>query len=117
MSDQGSLRQLAWLIASPDQSDQVRLEEIPELLGALEAVKARLWNRLNSPSLPDTPPKGRKPSDHLLDAKEAAERLGVKPKWLYSHADRLPFTRRLGGRTLRFSEQGLIRWMESRRVS
>ncbi len=117
MSDQGSLQRLAWLIASPDQADDVPSDQIPELLGALEAVRARLWGRLHSPSLPNTPAKGPKPADRLLDAKEAAARLGVKTKWMYSHANRLPFTRRLGGRTLRFSEQGLTRWMETRKAS
>ncbi len=117
MSDQGSLQRLAWLIASPDQAEDVPSDQIPDLLGAIETVRARLWSRLNTPTLPATATKGPKAPDRLLDAKEAAERLGVKAKWLYSHADRLPFTRRLGGRTLRFSEQGLTRWMETRKAS
>ena len=117
MSDLESLRRLAWLVASPDQVGDVPSDEIPELLGAIETVKALLWSRVNTPSLPTTPAKGPQAPDRLLDAKEAAERLGVKPKWVYSHADRLPFTKRLGDRTLRFSEQGLTRWMETRKAS
>ena len=117
MSDQGSLQRLGWLIASPDQAEDVPSDQIPELLGALETVKALLWSRLNTPSLPASATGDPKAPDRLLDAKEAAARLGVKTKWMYSHADRLPFTKRLGDRTLRFSEQGLTRWMETRKAS
>jgi predicted DNA-binding transcriptional regulator AlpA len=52
--------------------------------------------------------------DRLLDAREAARILGVEPRWLYRRADRLPFTRRLSPRTLRFSELGLQRWIKTR---
>jgi len=110
-------QRLAWLIASPEQAAEVNPADIPDLLGALETVRARLWTRLNTPALPETQGKGSDASDRLLDAKEAAERLGVKPKWMYSHADTLPFTLRIGERTVRFSEKGLQRWMEKKRAS
>jgi hypothetical protein len=45
---------------------------------------------------------------------QAAERLGVKPSWLYRHARALPFTRKLGHRTLRFDIHGLDRWARAR---
>lgn len=51
-------------------------------------------------------------SDKLLTPAEAANLLGVTPRWLYRHARRLPFTRRLGRKTLRFSAVGLRRWQE-----
>ena len=50
----------------------------------------------------------------LLTADEAALRLGVKPKWLYRNAAKLPFTRRIAPRTLRFDPQGLTRWVARR---
>ena len=50
--------------------------------------------------------------DRMLDASDAAALLGVAPRWLYRHAARLPFTRRIGAKALRFSEQGLHRWLE-----
>ena len=53
--------------------------------------------------------------DRLLTAAEAATQLGVAPKWLYRHAARLPFTRRLSPKVLRFSASGLARWLERRR--
>ena len=52
--------------------------------------------------------------DRLLTVEEAAQRLGVAPDWLYRRTTRLPFTVRLG-RTLRFSEVGITRWIRSRR--
>lgn len=60
-------------------------------------------------------PKPAPAPDRLLDAEEAAALLGMAPRWLYRHADSLPFTRRLGRKALRFSEQGLHRWVERRR--
>src|SRR3990172_5938467 len=48
-------------------------------------------------------------STRLLDAATAATLLGMSKRWLYEHADRLPFTRRIG-RTLRFDETGLRDW-------
>lgn len=53
--------------------------------------------------------------DRLLMPKETAQILGESVRWLYRHADRLPFTRRLSRKSLRFSEIGLRRWMAARR--
>lgn len=47
--------------------------------------------------------------DRLLTAREVARRLGVSPKWVYSHHAELAFSRRLGKKALRFSERGLDR--------
>jgi predicted DNA-binding transcriptional regulator AlpA len=61
---------------------------------------------------------GAKPSaspDTLLEAKEAARRLCVRPGWLYRHAATLPFAKRVGTRALRFSEQGISRWLSEQR--
>lgn len=49
--------------------------------------------------------------DQLLTQPEAALRLGVTTAWLARHASGLPFTRRLGHRTLRFSSRGIDRWL------
>ena len=113
-SEAEHLRKLAFLIASVEETDQVPPEDIPDLLAALESVKARLWCRLNASSLPQVDQKESKEPDRLLDAKEAAERIGVKPKWMYDHFDQLPFGKRLADRTLRFSERGLEQWLERR---
>ena len=44
--------------------------------------------------------------EHLLDVQEAAARLGMSADWLYRHAKRLPFTRRVGRRAVKFDPDG-----------
>lgn len=51
--------------------------------------------------------------DRLFNVDEAASRLGVSPDWLYRRAATLPFTVRLG-RALRFSPEGLDRYIRQR---
>ena len=53
--------------------------------------------------------------DRLLDPPEAAKLLSVSEDWLYHEAKKLPFTRKLGPRLLRFSYQGILNWMESKK--
>jgi predicted DNA-binding transcriptional regulator AlpA len=50
----------------------------------------------------------------LLTAREAATLLHVAPRFLYRHAKTLPFTRRLGPKTVRFDPDGLARWAARR---
>ena len=56
--------------------------------------------------------------EHLLTPEEAAEILRVKLSWLYQHTrrrnqDRIPFVKI--GRYLRFREQDLMAYVESRK--
>jgi predicted DNA-binding transcriptional regulator AlpA len=60
--------------------------------------------------LADTPPP-----DQLLTVRNAATRLKVSKKWLYRHADKLPYARRLSPHVLRFSERGIEEALERRR--
>ena len=53
--------------------------------------------------------------DKLLTPNEAAALMGVNRRWLYRHAGDLPFTRRFGRKTLRFSEAGLRRWIAAKK--
>jgi hypothetical protein len=53
--------------------------------------------------------------DKLLTPQETARILGQNVRWLYRHAARLPFTRRLSRKCLRFSETGLTRWLAAKR--
>ena len=108
---------LATIASDPRRIESVPPNAIPEMLGAVEVLRAMLWARLqaNAVPAPVEPPRanGRGP-DVLLTAQQAAERLGVSRRWMYSHAPKLGFTKRLSGGTLRFSERGLERWKESR---
>jgi excisionase family DNA binding protein len=53
--------------------------------------------------------------DVWLTPEQAAEILHVDKTWLYWHARRLPFTRKLSRKNIRFNEAGLKRWMASRK--
>ncbi len=55
--------------------------------------------------------------DRLLDVRQAAARLGTTPRWLYRHAKKLPFTRKLSPKVLRFSSVGMERWLQRRGVA
>ncbi|PYJ66216.1 MAG: hypothetical protein DME76_17365 [Verrucomicrobia bacterium] len=54
-------------------------------------------------------------TDTLLTVDEAAALLHVDPRWLYRHAAKLPFTRRISRKNLRFSEAGLRRWLAAKK--
>ncbi len=92
-------------------------DRLPEAIGALaEALAVAHTRLLENGSAPAPRQEDLAPeSDRLFDVNEAAEMLGVDTRWLYRRADRLPFTRRLGPRTLRFSEAALRRWIEARK--
>jgi predicted DNA-binding transcriptional regulator AlpA len=55
--------------------------------------------------------------DRLLDANQAAAILGVSIDWLYRHAKKLPFTRKLCPKMLRFSSQGIQKYLSTRKSS
>jgi len=52
----------------------------------------------------------------LIDAVAAAQLLNVSKEWIYHHTNELlPFRRKLGPRTLRFSQTGLRQWKEAKK--
>src|SRR5262245_3554979 len=56
-------------------------------------------------------------TDRMLTAEEAAELLSMSDDWLYRNAKKLPFTRKLGPKMLRFSYQGIVKWLATRKPS
>lgn len=110
-------RILAELAADPDRLGDLPEEDLPEVLAACERLRARVWMRLNRPPEPST--NGERPEspegDRMLTVEDVADRLSVSPDWLYRRSDSLPFVRKLSDRTLRFSEQGLNRWLGTRK--
>src|SRR5262245_53903540 len=56
-------------------------------------------------------------ADLMLDAKEASLMLSMSEDWLYRNAKKLPFTRKLGPKMLRFSYQGIVKWLATRKLS
>jgi len=75
---------------------QLTVEELSELVR--ESVKSAL--------------KASPRDDHLLTVEQVCEALNVSEEWIYHHAKKLPFVRKVGG-MLRFSNNGLQRYIES----
>ena len=49
--------------------------------------------------------------EKLLDAKQASEMLSTSPDWIYRHSKKLPFTRKLTPKMVRFSYAGIVKWL------
>ena len=56
-------------------------------------------------------------AERLLDTKQAAEMLSVSEDWLYRNSKHLPFTRKLAPKMLRFSYQGIVKYLASRHAT
>jgi len=52
--------------------------------------------------------------DRLLTAEQAAELMACSPDYLYRRAKSLPFARRVG-RMLRFSERGILAYLDAKK--
>ena len=91
---------IAWLLAAP-----------PGTLVLASEVLARLTITHAGPQLVADAPTGR---SQTLTATDAAQRLGMSVVWLYRNAPRLPFTIRVGKRSLRFDAGKLERWKQNR---
>ena len=105
---------IAGLIAILDQAiADISPQEALSIIGDLERLKASVWMRLMGAQAKGD---GHAPAreDLLLTVKEAAQKLGVLPDWLYRRAKKLPFTVRLGKRHLRFSARGIERYIRQR---
>jgi hypothetical protein len=59
--------------------------------------------------LVEPPPAKPEPEAYNLKAEEAAPLLGMSKRWLYDHAPELPYARRHGKRSWRFSRAGIER--------
>jgi hypothetical protein len=55
--------------------------------------------------------------DRLLDVDEAAAFLGVDGRWIRRRARVLPFVRRLSGKAIRISEEGMRRWVAASKAA
>ncbi len=94
---------------------EVPEEAIPEALGVLGRLQGELLSRLLASGNGKLGVQAKPEPDRLLDAAAAAKLLGVTRAWMYRHANKLPFTRRLSPKVLRLSEAGLWRYLAARR--
>lgn len=95
--------------------DQIAIEAIPDVLGHLASLDARLRVRLLRSSLDRCDHLKLAPvdSDRLLSVKEAAEILGHSPTWVYRNRAHLPAVNLPGG-SIRFSVLGLHEFIRRR---
>jgi hypothetical protein len=109
------------LLVDPRRIDRIANADVPALLVHLASIQTALAARLlERPADAGAPREGlglaQAEPDALLSVAEAASLLSVKPRWLYRNAKRLPFTRRLSRKALRFSKSGLLRWIAARKL-
>ena len=88
------------------------MNEAGKILGDafLEAIRQAVREEIQAAQQ-----NGNREGDRLLDAEEASKILSVSPDWLYRHGSRLPFTRKLAPRVLRFSYQGIQKNLSTRK--
>jgi excisionase family DNA binding protein len=116
------------LLADPAAVSDLSPEQAAALLGRLSSVQALLVERVatsrvsvgegqssSQAEAPATPAPAWSEAD-LLTVDEAAALLRVSPRWLYRHAQTLPFARKLSRKVLRFSRAGLQRWLPTKRL-
>lgn len=99
------------LVELKEEIGELAPEQIPAVLGELEELKAAAWAQLLAPN--GRNPSGVQLADELVNAREAARRLGLSVDYLYRFSRRLPFVVRIG-RRVRFSSRGIERYIERR---
>jgi hypothetical protein len=88
---------------------RARAEDLPRLIGDLEAAKAAAFLRLTSPAAATRPT----PTAGNLSVDVAAKRLGVSPAYVYKNAATLPFVVRIGRRVV-CDAAALEKWARQR---
>ena len=86
----------------------------PSIIGdaLLEAIiRQAVWQKI----VQTGSSKHETSEDRLLTVEEAAQMLSMSTDWLYRNAKKLPFARKLGKKALRFSQQGMLKWLEKRK--
>ena len=92
--------------------DEVAAEDLPAVALYLAALQGRAAAR-SLEACTRVAAASSNGSEALLDVREAAARLNLSVDWLYRHAKKLPFTRRVG-RAVRFDPAALARWLAHR---
>lgn len=93
-----------------DTIDGLPTDSLAPALAQLAAAQTRIAARLASKAHETSPGET---TDNLLTAREVADRLGLSLDAVYRKKDSWPFTLRIG-RSVRFSERRLGRWLSKR---
>jgi hypothetical protein len=106
------------LVASPDRIADLPDAEIRRLLVEITVLQSRLSSVAEAILVRVLPRDDKaRTEDRLLQVDEAAALLGVDGRWIRRRARVLPFVRRLSGKAIRVSEEGLKRWVAGRRAA
>jgi predicted DNA-binding transcriptional regulator AlpA len=91
-------------------------EKVPDVLGGLARAQAIALARLlpQTPAFVGRPESEKQGDDRLLTVAEAAQMMAVSKHWLYQNGQGLPFALRIGSGRMRFSKNGLERWVKRR---
>ncbi|MBI4464509.1 MAG: helix-turn-helix domain-containing protein [Acidobacteria bacterium] len=100
------------LMNDPGKVKDLPLEAVPNLRAELAKLDSLLLMRLAFPQSNDHTEHSAH-GDRLLSVEEAARKLGKSKDHLYRHAGDYAFTVR-DGRSLRFSEQGIEKFIRQR---
>ena len=96
------------LSITPEHMDAIPAEHRLAVLAHLLALQARIIVKMGT-----EPPAGNGTGDQLLSIEQAMERLSVTKDWLRRHGD-LSFVVRLSPGQVRYSEQGIERFIRRR---
>ncbi len=86
--------------------EQAAPAELPSIIGDLARLSALALARIVTPTTPAV-----EQADRLLTAEEAAPICGLTVEQLRRRRD-LPFRRHVGIRTVRYSAQGIAKWLK-----
>ena len=98
---------------NPALATHLPFDVVEALLGKNAIVQSVLVSRLLALRASPSQAEPSRDSDRLLDVVEAARKLGKSKDYLYRHSRDYPFTVR-DGRSLRFSEQGIEKFIRQR---
>jgi excisionase family DNA binding protein len=115
-TEPGSVPTLDALAADPSKAANLAGPVVAALLARVAAVSGTLAARAVTLTHQGLEASNHPQGDQLLTVEQAAERLSMSRDWIYRRASRLPFAVRLDGSALRFSSQGIDRYIRQRRT-
>ncbi len=92
------------------------MDEQGDKINPLEGLEGWLRNVIREEIRAAMGQNGHKEEDKLFNAEDAAKILSVSKDWLYRNAHKLPFTLRVPPNMLRFSCQGIQKYLATRKT-
>ena len=109
----GAIPKLEEIAENPALASHLSPNDVEALLGKNAVVQSVLVSRLLALRASLSREERSTSGDRLLDVEEASRKLGKSKDYLYRHASDYPFTVR-DGRSLRFSDQGIEKFIRQR---